>query len=300
MYNFCFDITKSLTKELRRVIAEQVDLALSILNNEDIGIGKSVHETRRAIKKIKAVLLLFEGNAAGFKVDKNYKYLGGIAKSISEIRDIDVFIETIKKIHTKSGGIISSTHYDLVKKELVRIKDKLLKDKTSDNVDIVKETIEKLEEFKLKIPNIKLDNKSYKIILKHIRKTYTKGRHLLKLSKNDLDSEIMHKFRKQAKYLWYQLSLMSNIWPQMITVYCASLKELSDIIGYEHDIFELSKFMFDRTQIDNGIKEDINSILSKKRLMYKKEFIPLADKIYSLKPKQFYNNLLQYYKVVSS
>ncbi len=55
------------------------------------------------------------------------------------------------------------------------------------------------------------------------------------------DTETLHEWRKQAKYLRYQLEALGDIWPKRVARWSGILKAQAQILGYEHDLAVLAE-----------------------------------------------------------
>src|ERR1700726_4241853 len=85
---------------LRRICRKQVELALAITEGKKEPRDTPVHETRKHLKKARAVLHLVR-KEIGRGLFKNEDHaLRDVGRLISEIRDAEVRLETVRELQT--------------------------------------------------------------------------------------------------------------------------------------------------------------------------------------------------------
>lgn len=95
---------------LRRMLLAQADLALEELGSErrtDDGGERAVHETRKAIKRLRALLRLLECDLGAEVCDREHAVLRRVARELAGARDAQVMLQTLEGLlarHPKRLG----------------------------------------------------------------------------------------------------------------------------------------------------------------------------------------------------
>jgi CHAD domain-containing protein len=81
---------------LRRAALGQLDLAIELLAGAtDVTPEEAVHETRKAIKRLRAMMRLLEGELGAKRAGRERRLLRSLAKSLAGARDAEVMVQTL-------------------------------------------------------------------------------------------------------------------------------------------------------------------------------------------------------------
>src|ERR1700736_6749243 len=83
---------------LRRICRKQVELALAVAKGEKEADDTPVHETRKHIKKARAVLRLVKDEIGRGLFKRQDHCLRNVGRLISEIRDAEVRLQTVRQL----------------------------------------------------------------------------------------------------------------------------------------------------------------------------------------------------------
>jgi CHAD domain-containing protein len=136
-----------------------------------------------------------------------------------------------------------------------------------------------------------------------LKNTYKQGRKALKKVKTSPDAEHFHEWRKKVKYLWYQIRLLWNAWPEVLSGYEKSLYKLSYYLGLEHDLAELERLNSDSVifkQIPDAEKKVLSKKIEHRRQKIQSKTWPQGERLYIEKPKEFTDRIAQYWEVATA
>ena len=205
----------------------------------------AVHDVRVSGKRIRAWLRLLR-DAMG---DDAYRRENAVIRDLGQLlcrrRDHEVLIETL-------DGLALSGSPAFAPDEVERLKARLHLDVGVAAVEVpfaevmirVRETL-----FQAHRRVEKLDlghghpEQTFRRIWKCARVAYRAAR-----DKPDTDS--LHEWRKQAKYLRYQLVALKDIWPKRMARWSKILKAQAETLGYEHDLAVLAEHLGEGPQRD--------------------------------------------------
>jgi CHAD domain-containing protein len=194
----------------------------------------SVHELRKNIKKIRAILRLIRheiGNDKYHELNKLYRELAG---EIAILRDDTSQIELLEgmraRVHNKSISRTISKAVNQVKKKRKKNFDDFYKEKRHkkvyDHILNCKEEVQKLE----------INGNPDLVIMKSLKRIHSRARSAMEISGFMKSDEIYHYWRKQVKYLMYQMTILSIAWPAYFKAYISELNKLSSLLGKLHDL----------------------------------------------------------------
>ncbi len=286
---------------LKRVITFQLVQAKEICSGkEDIEI--KAHEIRKHLKKTRSLLRIARYNSSA---KYNYKNLNRLCRDtgrlLSGIRDAYVYPETLeylKKIYKRK---LPNETYQALSKKLIAYRENLTGD-INITGKLLQKTDQNLDKILEMIVSLRLEPAATSDVFKGLQKTYTRGYKSLQATftsqNTDMSGELFHEWRKQVKYLMYQLEFLYPIWPPMMKVHVKTLDSISDILGIEHDINELIDFI---CQEENDIKIHGDGILfflaALKRESCQYNAKIQGKKYFSMKPGVFSRMLENWHQV---
>jgi CHAD domain-containing protein len=229
-YRLKFD--ESAAKGFRRITREQLDLAIAELSKADAP-PSAVHESRKALKRTRAVIRCF-APAMGVKVaHQHVKALGAIARKLSGRRDADVALETVVKLESQFGSEGVST--------LLPLRDVLRSNSGAAGAEPLDENA--LEAIQLlltkersRLAKVKIKGRGGDRVMQGIEDSYRKGRKSLHSAYGAPSDKAFHDLRKGVQTHWRQMALLSRAWPEEFAVRVAAARELSQVLGDDHDI----------------------------------------------------------------
>jgi CHAD domain-containing protein len=248
------------------------------------------------MKEVRAILRLVRAQLGKKFYQQENSFFRDMAKKMSDLRDHEVFIDTLEelktytsevKIHAALDKIIqqANTHYDEEKERLL-------------NQENMLETVsQKLSDAQKHIDSWPIEGNKFKLIADGIYRVYDRGQKAFHKAYENPDIENFHEFRKRVKYLSYQVEFLENAWKKVLKSYRKEISKLSDFLGKEHDFGMLIQKIH---AIDYGISKEetatITGIAQDKRNILQNQALPLAKCIYSDTPDEFVGRLQNYWK----
>jgi CHAD domain-containing protein len=80
------------------------------------------------------------------------------------------------------------------------------------------------------------------------KNTYGRARKAMLVARAEPTNEHVHEWRKQVKYHRYHVALLKDIWPPVLKGRRSAVKELTDLIGDDHDLAVLAETLNEETQ----------------------------------------------------
>jgi CHAD domain-containing protein len=232
-------------QELFRLISEQTEWIIYHCQIIDQSPPTSVHEIRKAFKRIRAILqILYFINGHEFyrELGKNHAEL---ARHLGPMRDAIVRIQTLERIASSSNHKVHPLTFLALKKRMSVESEKTLPVGIHLNElasDISRKTMDLRTRLELSKPGMaNLDAIPYALAksLKRLDKRLCRA-------ENEPSPENIHRLRKQVKYLQYQHNACSKL-TILPEGWISQVNQLGELLGQYNDIYQIHLYLENRS-----------------------------------------------------
>lgn len=274
---------------IRRIVSEQISRACQELGTDAQVPPSAIHNSRKAIKRLRALLRMARP-ALGARTFKTHnESLARIAATLSATRDDDVITETIDKLETHFG--------DDDIKVLVPLR-QILAAGTGAKVRITVEAAHDVAQRLARENELfaKLDFKADLATLESgLQKSYGKAVKALERANENPDDEVFHDLRKSVQWHWRQMALISRAWPDYFKVRVDAARDLSQILGDEHDLSMLRALVTARDDLTADHQGPIVRLARARQEELRHEALSRAALLLSEPPKSFAKRMAGYW-----
>ncbi|MEC4984394.1 MAG: CHAD domain-containing protein [Oscillatoria sp. PMC 1068.18] len=301
---------RAIATGIKRIAAEELESAIALLSaGATAPIAKlkgetkddpneAVHDSRKSLKKLRAVLRLLRTEIGEERYQQENVCFRDAGRELSDVRDAQVLIETFDKL-------IDYFHNYLVPEAFQEIRQHLVTNYETVSTQILAQenTTQKvaaiLTKAKNRVPNWEIENNNWSALSGGLKKIYKRGSSAHELINTEPSIENFHEWRKQVKYLWYHLRILTPIWSNLIAELSSELKLLSDYLGDDHDLAILREyFLTNSSQFGNRQDLDILlSLLNRRRPQLQLHAQNLGARIYAEKPDDFVERIGKYWQI---
>ena len=269
--------SESIPEGIKRIVKKEFESALDQLSGENEGdAGVAIHETRKSIKKIRAVLRLLRTEPGGAFGSQNGK-LQAAGRKLSELRDAAVMLEVFDKLNHKYADELSKRTVDMIRRRLAARKKQI--DKETENSDLLGDVSTALHACMKRIKKWPLQLDGFSAVAPGIERTFRRARKAMKYARKHPEPENFHEWRKRVKDHWYLMRLLSHLPGQWIRVQERNLKKLETSLGDDHNLVVLREKMIGQPGLESLI------------VRYQDELrgtaLALGQGIYEEQPRQF-------------
>jgi CHAD domain-containing protein len=288
---------ESLRKNLRRIVRNQVDAALEELAAPPKGPRDAiVHEVRKSLKKIRAVLRLVRPVLGGKCYRRENTCFREAARPLTEVRDARILIETLDKLVDLFPEDVSGRSLAEVRKALrdnLRGVRKRVLDQQNAFV-VVAETVSQARE-RVKgwtdVPD------RWSSAGAGLEDTCRQARAAYRDAASDPNVAKLHEWRKQVKYLRYQFEVLRPLWPERVEELAGEADRMGDLLGDNHDLAVLRQVLTDDSQpTDGGEREALLALIDRRRAELEQEVLLLGERFFQDKPRALARRLKGYWK----
>jgi CHAD domain-containing protein len=275
-----FKLKESLSRGVRRVGSEQFELAEGHLRNAADPVS-SIHETRKCIKRLRALLRLVRAAIGEKPYQHENRELQQIGHLLSPARDSEVMRQTLAKLEIRLSGnrrIIAD-----------RLREHLDQTAPRESGEIHGKVLSSLGRAKRRFAQIKVQNGGFDVLEAGLHATYRKGRRALVQVQTEPDDEAFHDLRKSVQQHWRQMLLVSRAWPDMCRSRASAARDIAQILGEEHDHAVLAAYA--DTQRNNGLASEEIDIIHQdcraRQLELRNLALPMARRLFAERPRRF-------------
>ncbi len=231
---------------LCRVTVEQFDGAIAeLVGGTDV--DEAIHDTRKAIKRLRAVLRLVRSPLGEDVYRFENGFLRDTAALIGGPRDAWVAVETIRSLRADFGEHLDTDTFAVFERALVDRYQQTLAG-VVDGPAVIGEVVYRLRSARARYAAWPVDEAAAAAYgrrpIRHdfvsigagLGRTYARGRQAMESAMRVPRAEAFHEWRKDAKYLRHQAELIAPLWPEVLGGYARSLDRLGEALGAEHDL----------------------------------------------------------------
>jgi len=126
-----------------------------------------------------------------------------------------------------------------------------------------------------------------------LQKVYRQNCRWMRRAYANDDDDAFHEWRKQAKYLFYQLQVIAPAAPKQLGKMIKRLKALQEVLGFDHDLVVLEHTLHSHPAKFGGGKviERIGVCLTERRARLRRKAGKIGKKLYAAKPSRFTQQL---------
>lgn len=285
-----FKINEPIEKAFRRIAREQVEASLAQLTALDVG-PSNVHECRKALKRLRALVRLAADGLGSGKALRRTKSLGEIAKLLSARRDQTVMLETIDKL-AKESPDTTETLAPLKASVAAQSGDQA---ETLDADTAARARLLLLQEAK-KFARVKFSKRGFAALAGGLDASYRQGRKAAKYAYEEPTNENFHDLRKAVQWHWRQMSLLSKAWPDEFAVRVNAARELSQLLGDDHDLAMLSEAASRSATMSDEQKDAAVAVCRHHQQNLRATAEYRAKRLFAEKPEAFVGRVAAYWR----
>src|SRR4051812_23373496 len=232
-----------LPESLARIAGGRIEHAIEELRGKtDDGPEEAVHEARKDMKKLRALLRLVRDEIG----DETYRLENAsfrdAARRLSGVRDADVMLGTLDSLDGEAGDV------EMALRSAIEEHRAALESNGGGREDAAGEVIDRLQDARERLDEWPLEHDGFKAVEKGLRRVYKRGRRELGAAEEHPTSEALHEWRKRTKDLWYHLQILRPTWPAVLKPLSDEAHLLSEQLGNDHDLAVLQGFAHERLE----------------------------------------------------
>jgi CHAD domain-containing protein len=262
---------------IARVARGRIDHAIDELRGKtDSTPVEAVHEARKDMKKLRALLRLVRGELGGELYDRENACFRDAARELAGQRDADVMLDTLKGLTSLPPG----DAWELRKRIQA---DRGRNGDGGDRSAAARGAVEILREARGRVSDWPLERDSFDALAKGLEKTYRRGRREFDAAMEEPTVESLHEWRKRVKHLWYHQTLLRSLWPPVMEAAGDQTHALSDSLGDDHDLAVLAAWVEEH----GGAGPEFQEAIDRRRGELQREAFALGGRVYAERARAY-------------
>jgi CHAD domain-containing protein len=264
---------------LQRIAVEEVEQALELLRSEESSLDERVHEVRKHLKKLRAVLALAEGSANGTDVVQQAKTVRRAARALAPLRGEAALLESFETLERSFPDRMDAG-------AAVKIRELLAPriSSTPPAENGLHEAEAELVRAQESLTGAKFRGSHWSSLEPGFRHTYARARAAYARATDQPGVDALHDFRTPAKRHLYQVHLLESIWPELLHVHRKELARVGDLLGEHHDL-ALLKAELEERDLDADALANVVPLIEARSRDLEKQLFALGGRLFAERPK---------------
>jgi CHAD domain-containing protein len=263
---------------IARIARGRIDHAVDELEGRtDSSPEKAVHEARKDMKKLRAVVRLVRGEIGHHVYRRENATFRDAGQELSGVRDADVMLATLAKLEY---DIPAATTRDL--HEALEAHKARTAGGTREQASV--HVVEALTTARRRIGRWPLDQDGFEAVSGGLERIYRQGRRGFRDARAEPTTENLHEWRKRVKDLWYHLTILRAAWPPVMDALADEAHRLSEHIGDDHDLSVLLAWAEEHAPASGAA---IEGPVGQRRAELQADAFETGARLYAEKPREF-------------
>jgi CHAD domain-containing protein len=293
MVGFHFEKNESVSSAIRRLGTDRTAKSLRCLARADE--FEAIHEVRKEIKKLRALLRLVREKAPRRDYRSAQNALRAAAARLAGLRDASVKLQTLAGLLDKARGRVRRGLFNRFRAGLekrCRAEANRLWDRQA--AEEVRALLVKVAQ---RLAELRVEGRGWSVIAPGIEAGYRAGRKTWLAAARHPSADQFHKWRKRAKVQWCQVRLLRRTRPGRLCALATELEELGELLGEAQDLVVLKQAVRrSRRQIPVAASRSLIRLIDSRRTVLCSAALELGPRIYAEKPRAFRRRLGRYWK----
>jgi CHAD domain-containing protein len=300
--SFELRLNKALRKNIHRIARKQMDQALEALSGNHAGPRDvAVHEARKSFKRIRAVLRLVRSEIGERNYSKENRCFRDAGRPLTEVRDAKILVEALDKLAAHFKEQITARTFGHVREALqenLRTVRKQLLDEQHTFAVVTRDVRQALERSK---DWAEVRNK-WAAVDCGLKRSYRRARDAYGDASAEPTVEKLHEWRKQVKYLRYQLEILRPLWPERLDELIQEAERMGEFLGEDHDLAVLQQMLSQDAEKfgDPSDIEAVSALAQRRRAELEQDALLLGERYFQDGPKAFVRRLKGYWKAAKA
>ena len=289
--------SEALGAGVKRVTMEQLELAAGGFFDREAGLTGAVHESRKSIKRVRALLRLVKGELSEKIYDFENESLRDTGRLVAEIRAAQGVLDAALSIQSLYGDLLADGTFGELIQRLSRRRD-LTELKAVEDPNLVGRVVRSLERAYHRYGSWPTDPEAREVYGLGIRDsfaavepglttTYGDGRVNMVQAYQRASPGDFHEWRKRVKDMRHQMEFLAPLWPEVVVGTAMTLDRLGNILGEDNDLAELAELLRGRPDLcpDPRERSLLRALANQRRNELQTAAEILGRRIYAERPE---------------
>jgi CHAD domain-containing protein len=280
---------RSLDKQLRRVVRKELDAAIDSLGAGDVG-SLRIHDARKHIKKVRAVVKLLRGPLGKNYAQENAR-LRAAGNRLSDLRDAEVMLQTLEDLRGRFVKVMTPAIEQAIASGLRRHRHETHKQASRN----ARQALGFLKGSHATLPGRVGDAARFRVVGRGFIRVYERSKSAL----TDLTplscAAQLHAWRRRVKEHWYHVRLFESRQPS-IRARARRLKALQSTLGEDHNLAVLTDRLLENPDRFGGARTSalVLGCIQKRQRALRRRALASGQQLFRSKPVHMHTMLDQW------
>jgi CHAD domain-containing protein len=249
----------------------------------------SIHETRKAVKRLRALLRFSQAWLPKKRSAEENIFLRDFSRQLSDFRDRQVLSDSLRTLAASLPGktlpkAVSSLADEIQSSLNQEISACLLPE------GLFAQLASAAAAHPAHVQELYAKEASVAQLITSLQRIYRQGKRAMRKAAASPEAELRHEWRKRVKELSYALQLLRAGWPALTAAIHKEVSTLDECLGKDHDLAVLADFILasDRPSVQTGQrKAQILAEISARREELFQKALEAGSQVYILPPALF-------------
>jgi CHAD domain-containing protein len=270
---------ESIGENLRGLCRKQAELALATIRGENNEADSAVHETRKHLKRARAVLELVRGEIGKGLYRQQRRALRDAGRLISDLRDAEVRLETVRHLESIEHGRKAGKVKAMLAFELENF--------VAAFAGWQSQAAPMLEEALKAIDCWAVDDFDGKHLAAAVQRSYKRARKALAEAQRHPSVDSLHEFRAESKRLGFHLRILEPVNAMVLKNLTAELGAVSRFLGQAHDLNFLGERLRDQDAEGQREAAKLLGVVKKGEGQLQRGGVELGEHFFVERPRDF-------------
>jgi inorganic pyrophosphatase len=289
---------ESLRKGIRRIVRKQLDEALEHLTGPHKGPrDEAVHEARKCFKKVRAVLRLVRPVIGEKSYRAENACFRDAGRPLTEVRDAKIFVEALDRLAEHFQEYVVGRSFADVRRAL-QGNLRAVRKRVLDEQDAFAVVAEEVRQARGRVKGWADMPNKWAAVGGGLEEVHRRAGDARGDAAADPTVERLHEWRKQAKYLRYQLEVLRPLWPERMEELADEADRMGEVLGDDHDLAALRQMLNDvpGRYGGEGDREVLLALIDRRRAELQAEALLLGRRFFQDGARGFARRLRGYWK----
>lgn len=272
-------------RRLGKAVRKRVRKALRALADPSPS-DEAVHDARKALKQARAALRLVREDLGDRAFRRWNTAMRDSGRPLSAIRDSKVLIDTLDKLTRDSADNSGSDPGTEAVREWLRERQRATRLCVLETNHAAKEVSSKLKAVHRRLKDWPLRQSDWKPIRAGLVSLYSAARKAMPAPDGAAD-EALHEWRKRTQDLRHNLEFLEPRWPHGAGPMAEQAKQLSDLLGDDHDLLVLGDLIVQNAVGDPGERDRLTARIADRRHDLQSRAFALGSRLLTGKKNEF-------------
>ncbi len=280
---------EALADGITRVAGEQIDDITRRLRAADGVSAKDVHESRKSLKRLRALSRLLRPALGADGYRRENGALRDSARHLAGARDAEVMVATLAALVADRGEQREpDEEFETLRAHLLAERERASEHLHAD-AGPARSAAADLDPVRQRIASWVASDAGFDAIEPGLRRMYREGRERYRTARRDPTAEHLHEWRKRVKDLRYCAELLAPVAPDRLTGVAERADQLGEALGDEHDLTVLEAFADAHPDLfaTPAERKRLRKLARRRRAELRRDALRQGRALYARRPRRF-------------